>query len=137
MATPTTQIDADATIRELIGRLTDDSKRLVRDEVRLAKLEIGENMRVGARGAMWLALAFGLGVVAMVSATIALIAGVGRLANGNMWVGALLVGLLEVGIGAWLVVRGKKAFGTPSYTLGESREELRNTRDWLANHGTT
>jgi hypothetical protein len=128
--------EPDATIGDLIGRLTDDSKRLVGDEVRLAKLELGESIHLGARGAMWLALAFGVGILALVSATIALVAGIGRIANGNLWVGALVVGLLEAGIGAWLIVRGRKAFGTPSYTLGESREELRNTRAWLANRTT-
>jgi hypothetical protein len=43
------QAEPDATIGDLIRRLTDDSKRLVRDEVRLAKLEIGENLRADGR----------------------------------------------------------------------------------------
>ena len=130
-------MDADTTIGDLVGRLKDDSKRLVSDEFRLAKLEVGENLRVGARGVMWLALAFGIGVIALVSLTIALTAGIGRVANGNVWVGALVTGVLELALGAWLIVRGLKSFGEPSYTLGESRAELGNTKAWLAKERAT
>ena len=130
MAASRVQAEPDATIGDLIGRLTDDSKRLARDEVRLAKLEMGENLRAGGRGVMWLALAFGIGVIALVALTIALTAAIGRAAE-HMWVGALVTGLVELGLGAWLISRGLKAFGTPSYTLGESREELRKTKEWL------
>lgn len=137
MATREVTTEPDTSIGDLIARLADDSKRLVGDEVRLAKLEMGENLRLGARGTMWLALAFGVGVLAMVSATIALAAGIGRIANGNTWVGALVTGVLELGLGAWLILRGKRAFATPSYTLGESREELHNTKEWLEQQRST
>lgn len=130
-------VDADTTIGDLVGRLKDDSRRLVSDEFRLAKLEVGENLRVGARGVMWLALAFGIGVIALVSLTIALTAGIGRVANGNVWVGALVTGAVELALGAWLIMRGLKSFTEPSYTLGESREELSNTKAWLAKERAT
>jgi uncharacterized membrane protein YqjE len=125
------EVEPDATIGDLVRRLTDDSRRLVRGEVRLAKLEMGENLRAGAYGVMWLALAFGIGVIALTALTIALAAGIGRIAGGHMWVGALVTGVLELALGAWLIRRGIAAYGTPSYTLGESREELRRTKEWL------
>jgi uncharacterized membrane protein YqjE len=125
------QVDPDTTIGDLVRRLTGDSKRLVRDEIRLAKLEIGENLHAGARGVMWLALAFGIGVIALTALTIAVATAIGRAANGHMWVGAVVTGLLEIALGGWLITRGIKAYGTPSYTLGESREELRKTKEWL------
>jgi hypothetical protein len=124
--------EPNTTIGELIGRLTDDSKRLVSDEVRLAKLEVGENVKQGAKGAAWMAAAFGVGVVALVALTIFLAAAIGRLVNGNYWVGALVTGLVEVAAGAWLIKRGVGAFGGTSYTLGESREELSNTAAWIS-----
>jgi uncharacterized membrane protein YqjE len=74
----------DAGIPDLIRRLADDSKRLMRDEVRLAKLEMHESVRGGMRGMLFLALAFGVGVVALVALTIFLSAGLGRLL-GNYW----------------------------------------------------
>jgi hypothetical protein len=123
--------DPDATLGDLVGRLTDDGKRLISDEIRLAKLEMGESLRTGARGVLWLALAFGIGVVAMVAATVLLATGLGRLL-GNAWAGTLLTAVVELAVGGMLVVRGLKAYRTPSYTLGETREELRRTGDWIS-----
>jgi hypothetical protein len=80
---------------------------------------------------LWLALAFGIGVVAMVAATVLLATGLGRLL-GNAWAGTLLTAVVELAVGGMLVVRGLKAYRTPSYTLGETREELRRTGDWIS-----
>jgi hypothetical protein len=128
----TTQIDPDAGIPDLIRRLTDDSKRLLGDEVRLAKLEMTENIHAGARGALWLALAFGIGVVGLVAATLFLATLIGRLANGHMWVGALVVGVIELVAALVLIRKGIGSFGKPSYTLEETRESLKDTSAWVA-----
>lgn len=127
-----TRIDPDVGIPDLIRRLADDSKRLATDEVRLAKLELGENLRTGARGTVWLAVAFGVGVVATSAATIFLAALIGRLVGGHMWVGALVTGLLELGLAALLIRKGIGAFREPSYTFEETRESLKNTQAWVA-----
>ena len=134
MTAPHTQkptIDPDAGIPDLIRRLTDDSKRLVSDEVRLAKLELTENVHAGARGALWLAVAFGIGVVGLVGTTIFLATLIGSLANGNMWVGAIVTGVIELGIAAVLIRKGLGAFTRPSYTLEETRESLKDTTTWV------
>ena len=131
MATHAVHIDPDTKITDLIGRLTDDSKRLVNDEVRLAKLETTANVHIASRGALWLALAFGVGVIAMVAFTILLTTLIGWLI-GVMWAGALITGALELGIGFWLLKRGTNTLAHNSYTLGESREELRRTAAWIA-----
>lgn len=126
------RIDPEAGLPDLVKQLADDSKRLVRDEVRLAKLETSEAIHTAGRGSMWLGVAFGIGIVALIAFTVALATGIGRLANGNMWVGAVVTGLLELGVGAWLMTRGIGRFGAPSYTLAETREEMKETVDWLA-----
>jgi uncharacterized membrane protein YqjE len=126
------QIDPDATLGDLVGRLADDGKRLIGDEIRLAKLELGEGMRVGTRGVMWLALALAVAIVALVALTVFLSTVLGRLAGGNAWAGALITAVIEAAVGAWLLSRGLRAYRTPSYTLGESREELKRTKDWLS-----
>jgi hypothetical protein len=126
------QVDPDVGIPDLIRRLTDDSKRLVSDEVRLAKLELRDSVHTGARGALWLAIAFGVGVVALAAATVFLAALIGRIANGHMWVGALATGLIELAVAGWLVKRGIGAFGRPSYTLEESRGALKDTAAWVS-----
>ncbi|MFL5559883.1 MAG: phage holin family protein [Gemmatimonadaceae bacterium] len=124
-------IDPDAGIPDLIRRLTDDSKRLVADEVHLAKLEMSENIHAGARGALWLTLAFGIGVVGLVAMTIFLATLIGRVANGHMWVGAIVVGVIELVVGFMLLKKGMSAFGEPSYTLQETRESLKDTTSWV------
>ena len=127
-----TQIDPDAGIPDLIRRLTDDSKRLLGDEVRLAKLEMTDSLHAGARGALWLALAFGIGVVGLVALTIFVATLIGRLANGHMYLGALIVGVLELVAALVLIRKGVGAFGGPSYTLEETRESLKDTTAWVA-----
>jgi hypothetical protein len=99
---PTT---TDAGIPNLIRRLSDDSKRLVSDEARLAKLEIRESLERGGKGVMLLAVAFGLGVLAAVTFTLFLVTLVGRVA-GRMWIGAVVVGVVELLAGALLLKHG-------------------------------
>jgi hypothetical protein len=123
-------VDSDVGIPDLIHRLTDDSKRLVGDEIRLAKLEMRESLRAGARGAMWLGLAFGVGVVAAVGLTIFLAAAIGRLAAGHMWVGAVVTGLLELGLALYFIKRGLGLYRDRPYSLPETREALKDTAAW-------
>jgi uncharacterized membrane protein YqjE len=124
--------DPDTGIPDLIRRLTDDSKRLMTDEVQLAKMETKDSLHRVTKGALWLGLAFGAGVVTLVALTIFLITLIGRLDNGHMWVGALVTGVLELGLGAWFVKRGIGAFSQPSYTLEQSRHALKNTAHWAS-----
>jgi uncharacterized membrane protein YqjE len=124
-------IDPDAGIPDLIRRLTDDSKRLVADEVRLAKLELGENVHAGARGALWLSLAFGIGVVGLVALTILGVTLIGQAVNGHMWLGAIIVGVIEIIAAVVLIGKGMAAFRAPSYTLEETRESLKDTTTWV------
>jgi hypothetical protein len=137
LAAHAVHIDPDTRITELVGQLATDSKRLVRDELLLGKLEVKESVRTGARGVLWLSMAFGIAVIALVALTITLVSLIGRLADGHYWVGALVTGIIEVGLGVFLIVRGARRFGEPSYTLGESREEIRETVAWVARERAT
>lgn len=132
MATrPMTVTDNDTGIRDLVRRLTDDSKRLVGDEARLAKLELRQGMRSGARGGMWLAIAFGAAVVALVAFTVFLSAVLGRLL-GNYWAGTMLTGAMELLSGYLFLKHGLSLYKEPdSLTLGETREELKETARWV------
>ena len=124
-------IDPEVGIPDLIKRLTDDSKRLVTDEVRLAKLEASEAAKTAAKGAMWMGMALGVGVVMLIALTVAVAAGIGELANGNYWLGALITGALWLGIGIWLIKRGLSEFSKPSYTFEETRAGLKDSVAWV------
>ena len=122
MAANPVHIDPDAGIPDLIRRLGDDAKQLLGNEARLAKIETRENLHKATRGGLWLGIAFGIGVVALVALTITLTAIIGRIANGNYWVGALVTGVVEVVVALVLIKRGVAVLGSTSYTLPETRE---------------
>jgi hypothetical protein len=124
--------DPDTGIPDLIRRLTDDSKRLVTDEVQLGKLEAKESLHRATRGALWLAVAFGVAVIMLVALTVFITTLIGRIANGHMWVGALITGVVELGIGFWMLKHGLATYTKPSYTLEETRSSLADTKHWAA-----
>lgn len=123
-------IDPDVAIPSLVRSLADDSKRLLGDEVRLAKLETKESITAASRGLLWMALAFGVGVVMLVALTLMLATLIGDIASGHMWVGAIVTGLLELAVAAWLVKKGIGAFATDAYTLPETRDTTKDLAAW-------
>ena len=129
-ARPNVVIDPETGIPDLIRRLTDDSKRLVTDEVQLAKLETKDSLHRAARGGIWLALAFGVSVIMLVALTVFVATLIGRIANDHMWVGALIVGVVELAVGFWLVKRGLATYAKPSYSLEQTRGSLADTTHW-------
>jgi hypothetical protein len=129
-ARPKPVIDPEVGIPDLIRSLTDDSKRLVSDEVRLAKLEAKDSLHRAARGGIWLALALGVTIVMLVALTVFFVTLIGRLANGHMWIGAMITGMLELAVGGWLLKRGLTSYAEPSYTLVETRDSLTDAAHW-------
>lgn len=128
---PTTvPIDPDAGIPDLIRRLVDDSRRLAADEVRLAKIEMRENVHEATRGAIWLGIAFGAGIVALVGLTVLLSALLGGLL-GNLWAGTLVTAVLWLGSAYLLVTRGLKQIAEQPFTLPETRDAAKETAQWV------
>jgi hypothetical protein len=128
MATNPIHVDPDLGIPDLVRRLSEDGKRLVADEIRLAKIETKDNVKRAGRGGIRLAVAFGIGVVAMVAMTLLLITLIGRLASGHMWVGAVATGLIEVILAVVMIKKGIAAFAEPSYSLEATRDGLSTIR---------
>jgi len=114
-------LDPDKGVTDLIGQLTGDSKRLLADEVKLAKLEAAESVHRAGRGALWLGLAFGVVVVTLMAFTLLFATLIGRVANGHYWVGAMLTAVLELALGMWLVRRGLKDFRSAPYAMPATR----------------
>ena len=118
-------IDPDKGVTDLVRQLGDDSKRLLADEVRLAKLETVESIHVAKRGAIWLGVAFAFGIVMVVAFTLFLATAIGRMANGHYWVGALVTAVVNLALGFLLVKRGLGAFREGPYSLPDTRAGLR------------
>ena len=121
-------IDPDKGLNDLVRQLGDDSKRLLGDEVRLAKLEAADSLQQAGNGGMWLGVAFGIAVVMLVAFTLFFASLFGRIANGHYWVGAMLTAALEIAAGLWLVQRGMQAFKRAPYALPETRAGLKVLR---------
>ena len=127
---PAVPIDPDAGIPDLIRRLVDDSRRLAQDEVRLAKIELRENVHSATRGGIWLGIAFGAGIVAVVGLTVLLASLLGGLL-GNLWAGTLVTAVLWLGSAFLLVTRGLKQIKEQEFTLPETRREAKETVNLL------
>jgi hypothetical protein len=124
-------IGPDVGIPELVQRLSDDSKRLAKNEAQLVKLETTDSVKRAGLGAMWLGIAFAAGVTALVALTLLVSTLIGRLADGHMWLGALITGVVEIAAGAWLIKRGLSAAAEPSYSLEQTRESITDTSSWV------
>lgn len=134
-ARPSVVIDPDAGIPDLLRRLVDDSKRLAQDEVQLAKLEMRARAHDATRGGIWLGIAFGASVVALIALTVFLAALIGRALNFHYWAGTLIVAVLELGVGGFLVMRGLAAIKKAPLTLPETRKEAVKTAEWAKTTG--
>ena len=113
------RITPDTTIPDLVRSLGDDSKQLVNDEVRLAKLEMREATHHASAGALSLAVAFAAIVVAAVAATVFVATLIGRVVGGHMWLGSLVAAFLDLVVGALLIKKGLGEFAEPSRALEE------------------
>lgn len=126
------RVDPDATIGDLVGRLADDSKRLVRNEVRLARMEMRESVRTAARGALYVGVAFGTLVISFVALTVFLATGTSRLFAVPIWTGTLITAGLLLVTSALIVYGGLRVLRRQSYTLDETRAEAKETARWLS-----
>lgn len=107
MADPTRHdTPGQASTAELIGRLTDDVRTLVRDEIRLAQLELKQKGKHAGIGAGMLG---GAGIVALLG--VATLIACAVLVLGLVmphWAAALIVGIVILAIAGVLAVLGRK-----------------------------
>jgi uncharacterized membrane protein YqjE len=125
-------IEPNTTVGDLVSRLGDDGKRLIKDEIQLAKLEVIESVHTAGRGMMWLGVAMALSFVALTALTVGLSAVLGRILTDALWLGTLLTAVLWLAIGGLLVMSGIKSVSSASYSLPQTRRELTLTRDAIA-----
>jgi hypothetical protein len=95
----------DQPLRELVGRLSQDGSLLIRQEIALAKMELGEKAaRLRAQATLMAA-----GGIALYTGALALVAGMILLLALALpaWAAALLVGTAIATVGAVLLLRGK------------------------------
>lgn len=122
---------------ELFGDLTSDMKTLVKQEVRLAKAEIGQKVSDLSKDMLML----GAGISVLYAAFLALLAGiVGLVAHAAeipWWGSGLLVGVLCLAIGGGLVYAGIQAMKQRDLTPEQTLTTLKEDATWLKEQVTT
>ena len=121
-------IAREPSVKELFGDLARETSTLVRQEVRLAQIEMTEKATFAGKQAAFIAADGAIGIVGMLSLVAALVLGLGTLIP--LWTSALLVGVVFVMAAVALaeigVQRLKKLDPKPRQTL----IELKETSSW-------
>lgn len=116
-------------VGDLLRSLADDTGTLVRQEIRLAKLEAARTARRLAKDSAWIAAGVGVLAVGGLCLVLALALGLGVLLD-SYWLGTLITGLVLVVLGllmAWMGARDLRDGGlAPTGTV----ETLREDADW-------
>ena len=122
-----TSMPADAPIGELVARLSDDTVRLVRDEIRLARAEMTQKAKAAGVGA---GLFGGAGVFAVYGFGVLVAAAViGLSIVVSLWAAALIVAGALFVLAAVAALMGKKEFGRagpplPTEAVQSTKEDL-------------
>lgn len=116
----------------LLRSLAEESARLVRQEVRLARIEL---QQLGRRVGMG-AAAFALGGVLAALGAVALVTGIVLLVGGEWlreryWLAALIVTVVFGAVAAWLVWRGAALVSPKRFEPDETVETLKEDQAWL------
>lgn len=131
-AAPRADGRGDAGIGDLIRSLADDVQTLVRQEIQLARMEVGRTARRVAADGAWMATGAAIAAVGGLCLVLALALGLGALL-GSYWLGTLITGALLLLLGGGLVLKGlldlRKRTLAPRRTTASLREDARWARD--------
>jgi hypothetical protein len=120
----------DGSLRELVGRLSQDVTLLVRQEVQLAKIELGGIVARAARDSMSLASAALVGYAGALALVAGIVLLLVQVAGVSAWLATLLVGTVFAAIGiamALAAVRDLRRLGPPERTVKTIRDDV----DWV------
>jgi hypothetical protein len=129
----------DRPLGDLVGRLSDETAELIREEIALAKLEMSEKGRVAGRAGVYLGAGGLFGFLGLAAVTTAIVAALSLVMA--TWLAAAIVGvvyLLAAGVGFLIGRRILKQAGSPlpEQTVETLKEDVR----WLSQRsrsGTT
>ena len=123
----------------LLGELAEGSTTLLRDEVRLARIETASAFGAVARGSTFIAL----GAVLALLGSLALLAGVVLLvgdqwlAADRYWLAALIVVAITGGLAAWFAKRGMALLSPSQLAPNETAATLQEDKEWLKRQTTS
>ena len=118
----------DPSVKDLFGDLARETSTLVRQEVRLAQIEMTEKAAFAGKQAAFIAAGGAIGLVGVLSLVAALILGLGTLIP--LWTSALVVGVVFVGVAAALAEVGVQRLKHFDPTPRQTINELKETSSW-------
>jgi uncharacterized membrane protein YqjE len=120
-------------IGTLLRDLAEGSVTLVRDEVRLARLEIAEVVAGMGQGTALVASGAVLGLLGALSLIAGLILLIGDqwLPADLYWVAALIISLITGGLAMWLAKHGLSLVSPPRLAPHETVTTLKEDKEWL------
>jgi len=130
-------MNPDQSILDLLRQLRDDTSTLVREEVRLAKAEIGENLSRAGRNVAYLAV----GALIASSALAMLLMSFGYLLAGlflkqgysqatSTFLGFLVVAIIVAVVAAALVAKSLKALANDPLAPTRTARSLQEDKQW-------
>jgi hypothetical protein len=121
--------EAELSTAELLSELADATSLLVRQQVALLKIELGQKLARVGHGAVALAagavLVFSGWCALLAAATLALCAIV------VPWSAALIVALANLSLGAGLIYFARRRLGSRSFALRRTVRSLREDAAWI------
>ncbi len=132
MAAPVTHTTAsDRSIADLLHDLSNGTAQLVRQEIRLARMETLESVLGLKRGSVWVGAGAGLALAASGALVAFLIIGLAHVLDGRTWLAALVVGVV-LGIAGLLCLKhGMSALSTTQLVPRETASSIKETAEWL------
>ena len=113
---------------ELFSELANETTTLVRQEVQLAKIELGQKAAHAGKQVGLVALGGAVAYAGLLAVLAALILLLGQFIP--MWASALLVGLVVMGIGYYLSQQHIDALKHADMTPRATLETLRQDKEW-------
>jgi uncharacterized membrane protein YqjE len=127
-------VTTEPSLGELFKRLTTDTTELIRAEMTLAKVEMREVGATLGRDAAKMGLAAGLALIGALAVATFLVIGLGDLFD-SYAVSALIVGVVALGIGAYLARNAMDDVKRRGLTPKKTVQTLRDDASWAKEEG--
>lgn len=116
-------------IGALLRSLAEDMSTLVRQEIRLARMEAGRTAKRVAVDGAWIGTGAAIMAVGGLCLVLALALGLGALL-GSYWLGTLVTGLLLIGVGALTAWKGARDLRSGNLGPTDTIETMRENQAW-------
>jgi hypothetical protein len=113
----------------LLRSLSDDLLTLIRQELQLARLEVGRTARRLAADSVWIATGAAIAAVGALTLVVAMALGLGALL-GSYWLGTLITGTFLVLVGGGFLFKGLRDLRTQELAPKQTARSLRDDAEW-------